>query len=217
MNSDIMTISRFRMGTDGKGVSTLVAFFDCPLHCKYCVNDFCHKDSGMFCTVPRGEYTPRELLSVLQMDDIYYQMSGGGIVFGGGEPLLQSAFIHEVCELANPAWKKRVETSLNVAWSYVEPIVNDMDEWIIDIKDMNSDIYRKYTGADNHNVISNLLKLKAGVDSAKLRIRIPRIPEYNDETNINRSVEWIRENMNVEPEVFDYIEIPLRTRMRSRG
>lgn len=43
MIGDIMSISRLRMGTDGKGVSTLVAFFDCPLHCIYCANDHCHE------------------------------------------------------------------------------------------------------------------------------------------------------------------------------
>ena len=45
MIGDIMTISRLRMGTDGKRVSTLVTFFDCPLNCKYYMNDYCHKAS----------------------------------------------------------------------------------------------------------------------------------------------------------------------------
>ncbi len=101
MIGDIMTISRLRMGTDGKRVSTLVTFFDCPLNCKYCMNDYCHKSKHIFESVPRGAYTPQELMHVLRKDDIYYRMSGGGVTFGGGEPLLQSAFIHEVCELAD--------------------------------------------------------------------------------------------------------------------
>ena len=69
MISDIMTVSRLRMGTDGKGVSTLVTFFDCPLHCKYCINDICHDIE--FGEVPRAIYTPEELIRTLEKDDIY--------------------------------------------------------------------------------------------------------------------------------------------------
>lgn len=53
---------------------------------------------------------------------VCHLMTGGGIVFGGGEPLLQSAFIHEICSQADPRWKKRIETSMNVLWNCVEPL-----------------------------------------------------------------------------------------------
>ena len=86
----------------------------------------------------------------------YAAMTGGGVVFGGGEPLLQSAFIHEVCKLTDARWNKRIETSLNVPWRCVEPVVEDIDEWIIDIKDIDRDIYKKYTGVNNKYVIDNL-------------------------------------------------------------
>lgn len=76
MIGDIMTVSRLRMGTDGNGVSTLVTFFGCPLHCKYCINNFCHETDSVSDAIPRGAYTPEELLAVLEKDDIYYRMSG---------------------------------------------------------------------------------------------------------------------------------------------
>lgn len=211
MIGDIMTISRLRMGTDGKGVSTLVTFFDCPLNCKYCMNDYCHKSKKLFESVPRGAYTPQELMHVLRKDDIYYRMSGGGVTFGGGEPLLQSAFIHEVCELADPNWQMRIETSLNVPWKCVEPLINDIDEWIIDIKDMDSTIYEKYTGVKIDNLIHNIYRLKELVDASKFHIRVPRIPEFNQEQNIENSVKWIKDVLKVEPEVFDYfrtVQVP---------
>ena len=56
MIGDIMSVSRLIMGTDGRGVVTLVAFFDCPLHCKYCINNFCHESE--FGGIPRYSYTP---------------------------------------------------------------------------------------------------------------------------------------------------------------
>ena len=207
MIGEIMAISRFRMGTDGKGVTTLVAFFDCPLHCKYCLNERCHED---YRGTTRALYTPRELVKVLKKDEIYYRMSGGGVTFGGGEPLLQSAFIHEVCRLADRSWKKRIETSLNVPWRCVEPLIKDIDEWIIDIKDMNRWRYEGYTGKSIHYLEDNLRRLSDLVDSSKFHIRVPRIPGFNDEEAVKESIKEIKYIMDVEPEVFDYI-IPEQT------
>ena len=208
MIGDIMTISRLRMGTDGKGVSTLITFFDCLLHCKYCINDFCHENIDN--DVPRASYTPEELVRTLEKDDIYYRMSGDGIVFGGGEPLLQSAFIHEVCKLADPSWKKRIETSLNVPWRYVEPVTEDFDEWIIDVKDMNLFVYKDYTGRDNINVINNMNRLKDILDISKFHIRIPWIPEFSDDEKIRDSIKRIIDILGygVKIEEFDYIVPP---------
>ena len=207
MIGDIMTVSRLRMGTDGKGVTTLVTLFDCPLHCKYCINDFCH-EKDIFEGKPRGAYTPAQLVKVLRKDDIYYKMSGGGVTFGGSEPLLQSAFIHEVCKLADPAWKIRIETSLNVPWRCVEPVIKDIDEWIIDIKDMDRDIYREYTGVSNDHLIDNMFRIEKLVDRSKLHIRLPRIPGFNTQEDIDKSVKRIKDIVKVEPEVFDYIVTP---------
>ena len=206
MFGDILSISRLRMGTDGNGISTLVVFFDCPLHCKYCINDFCHKPPKPFVGVQHAAFTPQELIEILRKDDIYYLMSGGGIVFGGGEPLLQAKYIHKVCTLADQRWAKRIETSLNVPWDNIKPVLYDMDEWIIDIKDINNDIYKNYTGKDNKNMIKNLLKLRNKISSDKIHIRIPRIAGYNSEYDIEKSIQWVRENIGAEPEVFSYIK-----------
>lgn len=205
MIGDIMTVSRLRMGTDGKGVTTLVTFYDCPLKCKYCINDFCHGTGFIFDEPPRFAYTPQELMKVLRKDELYYLMSGGGVTFGGGEPLLQSAFIHEVCQLADPKWNMRIETSLNVPWRNVEPLINDIDEWIIDIKDINDDIYYKYTGMSNDQVIDNIFRLADCLEKSRFHIRVPRIPGFNKKKDVDESVKWIKELLEVEPEVFDYM------------
>ncbi len=206
MIGDIMSISRLRMATDGRGVSTLVAFFNCPLKCKYCINNSCHREKESFYEIQRAAYRPEELLEVLKKDEIYYLMTGGGVVFGGGEPLLQSEFIHELCKLISPRWEKRIETSLNVPWELVKPLVEDIDEWIIDIKDINSDIYKKYTDVSNENVIQNLIKLKEVEPVGRLHIRVPNIPHFNTVEDVKKSQIWIKDFLNVEPEVFDYIE-----------
>lgn len=206
MIGDIMSISRLRMATDGAGVSTLVAFYDCPLHCRYCINKCCHERKGFFLGTMRAAYRPEELIEVLRKDEIYYLMTGGGIVFGGGEPLLQSAFIHEICSQADPRWKKRIETSLNVPWNCVEPLLEDLDEWIIDIKDMNSRIYQEYTGADNEKVLSNLYRMRDTVATEKIHIRVPHIKGFNTPDDVEKTVQWIRHTLLVEPEVFTYYQ-----------
>lgn len=82
-----MNISRLRMASDGAGVSTLVAFFGCPLECRYCANWICNDED-----TERKYYTQDNLVSVLSQDDIYFKTTGGGMVFGGGEPLSQADF-----------------------------------------------------------------------------------------------------------------------------
>lgn len=204
MIGDIMTISRLRMGTDGKGVSTLVTFFDCPLHCQYCANDFCHKAS-----TPRASYTPEQLVAKVNLDEPYFLMTGGGIVFGGGEPLLQSTFIHEVCKIANPKWSRRIETSLAVPWEYIEPVLDDFDEWIIDVKSMNPQIYNEYTGSSYQNMYDNLMKVRDVIDHSKLHVRIPHIPGYTRREDVEKSVEIIKDLFpDITPEVFDYMVLP---------
>ena len=204
MLGDIMAISRLRMATDGQGVSTLVTFFGCPLHCKYCANECCHEREDFLSGTPRAAYKPEELIEVLRKDEIYYLMTGGGVVFGGGEPLLQSAFIHEVCKQADPRWKKRIETSLNVPWSCVEALLDDLDEWIVDIKDINCFIYENYTGGNNEKVLSNLFRMRDIVLPERMHIRVPHIKGFNTRDDVEQSVQWIKNTLNIEPEVFNY-------------
>ena len=193
----IMGISRHRMGSDGKGVSTLVTFWGCPLHCKYCINDFCH-DEKLRCI----RISPEKLYERLVVDDIYYRMSQGGIVFGGGEPLLQSEYIGETVKLFPAAWKIRIETSLNVEWRQIELLIPFVNLWIIDIKDMNPIIYKMYTELTNERVTKNLEELSSYATAEKIFIRIPNIPKYNTENDVNRSLELVRKYGKAE--IFTY-------------
>lgn len=59
----------------------------------------------------------------MMIDEIYYRMSGGGIVFGCGEPLLNADYIRQVIELLPGDIPVRIETSLNVPWECVESSV----------------------------------------------------------------------------------------------
>ena len=143
-NEQIIGISRHRFLVDGDGVTTLVAFHGCPLHCKYCLNPQCNTTDGV-----KGILSPRQLYDKVKIDDIYFLVTGGGIMFGGGEPLLRSEFIKEFRKICSDKWKIYVETSLNVDKSAIEPLLEIIDYWVVDIKDWNNDIYCAYTGKDN--------------------------------------------------------------------
>ncbi len=172
------------MATDGDGIVTLVAFHGCTLNCKYCLNDFCH-DSELSVI----QCTPEELLKEVSIDELYYKMSGGGVVFGGGEPLLYSNEIEGFLRIAPGDWAYRVETSLNVEWESIGRFTDYIDLWIIDIKESNPQIYKDYTGCSNEIVFDNVKKLFEIVGREKILIRVPEIPKYNKEEDILHSIE----------------------------
>jgi pyruvate formate lyase activating enzyme len=183
MDAPIFGISRHRLLTDGEGVTTLVAFHGCPLRCKYCLNPQCNTSE-----VKIDILTPQQLYDKLKIDDIYFLVTGGGIVFGGGEPLLYSEFIQEFRQLCGSKWKIYVETSLNVKRTKIEPLIDIVDNWIIDIKDWNSEIYVHYTGCNNTQVISNLKYLLSQGLNNKIMVRVPRIPDYNTEKDVTNTL-----------------------------
>ena len=93
----------------------------------------------------------------VRKDELYFLASCGGVTFGGGEPLLQSEFIRQFRQLCGPEWRITVETSLNVPQQNVEELISIIDNYIIDIKDMNNNIYQRYTGKNNENVLGNFI------------------------------------------------------------
>lgn len=177
-------IRRHRLLTDGEGVTTLVAFHGCPLSCRYCLNPQCKSKDGIWMYL-----TPSQLYKRVKIDNIYFQSTGGGIVFGGGEPLLYSQFIRQFYDLCKEDnWKISLETSLNVDTNIVQLLLPIVSEYIVDIKDMDSAIYKSYAGSDNQKVIANLRYLVEQGVSDKIIIRVPSIEGYNTEKDINNSI-----------------------------
>ena len=181
--ASIVSISRHRFLVDGEGVTTLVAFHGCPLHCKYCLNPQCNTPEGI-----KEVLSPQQLHEKVKIDDIYFLVTGGGIMFGGGEPLLRSDFIKEFRKICGDRWKIYVETSLNVDKSAIEPLLEIIDYWVVDIKDWNNDIYCAYTGKGNTRVKANLEYLISRGLSDKIMVRVPAIPEYNTREDIENTI-----------------------------
>lgn len=196
----IICIDRHRLLTDGDGVTTLVCSYGCPLQCAYCLNPFSWAADTKY-----RYHTPNELLEAVRIDDLYFQATGGGITFGGGESLLHSAFIREFKNICPENWKLYAETSLNVPFRNVEQSLSAIDFYIIDIKDMNPNIYRRYTGMENDRVLHNLEFLLEKVGASRLRVRVPLIPSYNTKEDMEKSVQKLMDMgvNNIEP--FSYV------------
>ena len=200
ITAPLIAINRHRLTTDGEGVTTLVGFHGCPLHCEYCLNAQCLQADGVWCRL-----TPGELYSEVEIDDLYFMATGGGICFGGGEPLLRSDFIKAFAEIMNPEWKLTIETSLNVPLENVKAIASLVQMWYVDIKDMNPDIYKAYGCKENKQVISNLQWLAANGYADKVIIRLPLIPEYNADEDRQRSQQQLEEMGFTNFDKFNYI------------
>ena len=182
-----ITMDRLRMETDGDGVTTLVASKGCPLSCRYCIN------RNILCDdVPSRLITPQELFEKVKIDDLYFRATNGGVVFGGGESLLHARFIRAFAELAPKSWQIIAETSLNVPSELLRIAMPAVTAWIVDIKDMNPDIYRAYTGLDNAVVKENLRILAEAGRCDDVTVRVPLIPGYNTEDDCRRSIEELK-------------------------
>lgn len=182
-----MEVDRLRMGTDGLGITTLVAFYKCPLNCKYCINHKCHFiDSN-------SKVSAIELYNSVQIDQLYFTATGGGLTFGGGEPLLQASFIQDVLEYGAKNWHITMETSLNVPYKEWYKLSDYIDEWIVDVKDMNPSIYKCYTSKDNKIVIDNLKKFGDLGLAEKVLIRLPLIKGYNTERDVRSSYQKLEQ------------------------
>lgn len=193
----LLALSRHRMEIDGAGVTTLVAGAGCPLSCAYCIN------KKLLCQPPTL-VTARELYEKVRIDDLYFQATGGGLTFGGGESLLHMDF-YEILRPLCPKWRFTAETSLHVPSETAERAAKVFDAFIVDVKTLDPEIYRAYTGMDPGPVWENLTLLLERTGPARIRVRVPLIPGYNDESDQARTEAALRKTGLTEIERFPYI------------
>lgn len=137
------------------------------------------------------EKTVEMVLNELKNDTIYYRNSGGGITFSGGEPFFQQEFFEQLligCK-AN-GWHTTIETTGYTNEKVLKKILPLIDLVLMDIKHMDDQKHKKYTGTSNKTVLKNArIIAKSGVP---LIIRIPVIPEVNDDLiNIKATANFV--------------------------
>lgn len=182
----LLSLSRLRMGIDGPGVTTLIAGAGCPLRCRWCINRKLLREA------PAEQVTAAQLFERVRIDDLYFRASGGGVCFGGGEALLYADFIRRFRALCPADWRICAETSLSVAPELVRIAAAAVDLFIVDCKDMDADIYRRYTGGEAAQMKENLSLLLDAVGPERVTVRVPLIPGFNTPADQARSVDALK-------------------------
>jgi pyruvate formate lyase activating enzyme len=136
------------------------------------------------CPTGARELAGREIdtdsvVAELERDRPFYDESGGGVTFTGGEPLEQPGFLGSLLRACRQVGiRTAVDTSGAVPWEAVEAIVPSTDLFLYDLKLVDDSKHRRFTGASNRPVLDNLKRLCSS--GCAVRLRIPLIPGIND-------------------------------------
>lgn len=127
---------------DGPGIRVVVFMQGCPLRCKYCHNpDMWEFEGGKL-------YSPQELFKKILRFKTYFDASGGGVTFSGGEPLMQPEFLIETLRLCKDSGINTCIDTSGVGLGRYEEILKYTDLILYDVKHFTSDGYRNVTGSD---------------------------------------------------------------------
>jgi pyruvate formate lyase activating enzyme len=120
-----------------------------------------------------------EVMDVIRRDIPFYEKSGGGVTFSGGEALLQEDFLTEVLEMCrDERLHTVVDTAGDVDYKKIERVLSCTDMFLFDIKAVDEETHKKGTGSDNRRILENLERVLLA--KAKVTVRIPVIPCFND-------------------------------------
>lgn len=139
-----------------------------------------------------AEMSLPEVFDEVYRDKMFYDTSGGGVTVSGGEPLLQAPFVRALFELCKDAGITTcVETSGYVPAQNLLAVLPLTDYILFDIKHMDPEVHRQFTGQSNDIVLKNAaLAFEKGAD---IIFRIPLIPSVNDDdTNIAATAEFVK-------------------------
>lgn len=210
----IFDIMRYAI-RDGPGIRTTVFLKGCPLACKWCQNPESQrlepekvdaidrrKYSNLFYTkdgsIIGRQVTVSQIMAEVNKDRIFYEYSGGGVTFSGGEPLMQPNFL---LDLLKASKKKGLHTTLDTSghasWVVLRRILKYVDLFLYDLKLMDERAHQKYTGEGNELILDNLKRLVR--NEANIIVRIPVITGITDKhENIRKIGEFVRSIKGIE-------------------
>lgn len=170
---------------DGDGIRTVVFLKGCPLRCQWCSTPESHLRKIQ--TVLEGsitygqEMTVEEVMVEIRKDSPFYFISGGGVTLSGGEILAQPEYSYQIlkrscCEGINTCF----ESSFLAPWEKIEPLLEYTDTAFVDLKLMDDEMHKSYTGVSNELILDNVKRAGSEKTGMKLIIRRPLIPGVND-------------------------------------
>lgn len=170
--------------------------------CKLCGKCalFCPRDARKLCG---REYGIEEVMRELLRDKCFYENSGGGVTFSGGECMLQIDFLSEILrECKTEGIHTAVDTAGNVPFSYFERILPFTDLFLYDIKAFSAEKHKEGTGADNARILENAKRLS---EKSKILFRIPVIGGFNDEeTEMQKIADFLKDISHEKVELLPY-------------
>ncbi|WP_206617455.1 glycyl-radical enzyme activating protein [Geovibrio thiophilus] len=206
---------------DGPGIRTTVFLKGCPLSCIWCHNP----ESKGFAiekikkelrlggkvlesmeTVGR-EMTVREVMEEIEKDILFYEESGGGVTFSGGEVFVQHEFLLALLKSCKEKGIKTcVDTSGYVNRSILEKSIPLTDIFLYDIKLMDEELHKKYCGVPNRQILENFRVIYES--GAEVRLRFPVIPSVTDtEDNLKKVAEFAAQFPGVPADLLPYHKI----------
>jgi len=188
----VFDIKRFAIH-DGPGIRTTVFMKGCPMDCWWCHNPESRSsepeeviytrmlgDKGVESKKKYGKSMKiAELVKEILKDKLFFEESGGGVTFSGGEPLSQTKALVELLEQCKKhGLHTTVDTCGHAQWSSFEKILSYTDLFLYDLKLIDPLKHEKFTGARNELIIENLEKLLD--EKAQVELRIPVVPGVNN-------------------------------------
>lgn len=165
--------------------------------CRACGScaEVCPAEAAYLVGTPR---TVQEVMDEIMTDLIYYDQSGGGVTFSGGEPLGQIEFL---LALLTACQDNGIHTALDtcghVPYEQIERVRPLVNLFLYDIKVMDSERHMRYTGVPNHRILENLTALSRS--NSRVIARIPIIPGVNDDDeNLNQTGLFLASLSNIQ-------------------
>ena len=165
-----------------------------PKACTFCgkCENFCPARSR---EIVGREYTVKELTKELMKDQMFYEESGGGVTFSGGEVMsMDMDFILAMAkELKRQDVTLTIDTCGYVPYERFEKLLPYVNTFLYDVKVMDPELHKKYMGTDNKLILENLIRLSQ--DGARIYIRIPTIKEVNgNEENMKETIAFLKQH-----------------------
>ena len=191
MDGYVMQTQDFTVN-DGDGIRTMVFLAGCPLRCAWCANpEGQTQDNSMVRKVSEDEICER-----IHRQEIFYRFSGGGITFSGGEACAQPEFLSELASrLYDEGYSLALETCGMFDFRHLRGTLQKMDLIFMDIKHMDPQKHRQFTGADNAQILENIRKVYAlGIPMV---IRVPTIISVNgNDADLQAIFQFIRNEIS---------------------
>ncbi|MBO1306324.1 glycyl-radical enzyme activating protein [Enterococcus sp. 669A] len=192
---------------DGPGIRTTIFFKGCPIRCEWCHNPESQVFAPEIMLNKYGkeeligkDYSIRELVKKIQADQIFYDQSGGGVTFSGGEVMAQD--MDYVVELAKECQRMGISVTIDTCGvaprENYEKILPYADLFLYDLKFIDSQFHREFTGIGNELVLENLRYLSQ--QKAAIDLRLILLEEINaDEETAEAIIDWLdKENIHVD-------------------